>query len=137
VIFIDTSFFLAVFSVRDEWHEKAMKCLAGYEAARRPSDLFVTSNHVVFETITVARSKAGHTRAVAAGEELLSGRMARIHRATDEEERAAFEYLKKYRDQDYRPVDCLSFVLMEKLGISEALSFDAHFSHRFIVRPER
>jgi uncharacterized protein len=137
VIFVDTSFFLAVFSVRDQWHEKAMACLAAYDAWRRPCDHFVTTNHVVFETITVARSKAGYALAVAAGEELLRGQMARIYHASEEEERAAFDYLKKYRDKDYSPADCLSFVVMEKLAITEALSFDAHFSHRFIVRPER
>ncbi len=92
---------------------------------------------MVFETSTVTRAKAGHALAVTAGEGLLRGGMARIHHATDEEERAAFEYLKKYRDQDYSPVDCLSFVLMERLGIPEALSLDAHFSHRVVVRPQR
>lgn len=32
-------------------------------------------------------------------------------------------------------VDCLSFVVMEKLGIHEALAVDSDFSHRFIARP--
>jgi predicted nucleic acid-binding protein len=31
-------------------------------------------------------------------------------------------------------VDCLSFVVMEKLGIREAL--DSDFTHRFIARPD-
>jgi predicted nucleic acid-binding protein len=30
---------------------------------------------------------------------------------------------------------CLSFVVMEKLAISEALTLDAHFTHRFAARP--
>jgi uncharacterized protein len=137
VIFVDTSFFLAVFSVRDQWHQKAVECLDGYQASQPPSDLFLTTNHVLFETVTVVRSKAGHALAVSACDDLQSGQMARVHHATDEEERAALEYLKKCRDQDYSPVDCLSFVIMEKLGIREALSFDDHFTHRFIVRPGR
>lgn len=46
------------------------------------------------------------------------------------------KYLKKYRDKEFSAVDCLSFVVMDKLGITEALTFDArNFSHRFIVRP--
>jgi predicted nucleic acid-binding protein len=32
-------------------------------------------------------------------------------------------------------VDCLSFVVMEKLGIREALAVDSDFTHRFIARP--
>jgi predicted nucleic acid-binding protein len=136
LIFIDTSFFFAVFSDRDRRHAQAMECLAGFKTHGRPSELFLTTNHVVFETIALARSKAGYALAVTAGEELLSGGLARIHHASPEEERAAFEYLKKHSDKDYSAVDCLSFVLMLKLGITEALAFDEDFAHRFIVRPE-
>jgi predicted nucleic acid-binding protein len=32
-------------------------------------------------------------------------------------------------------LDCLSFVVMEKLGIREAFAVDADFTHRFIARP--
>jgi len=35
----------------------------------------------------------------------------------------------------YSFVDRLSFVVMERQGIREALTFDERFSHRFIVRP--
>ena len=38
-------------------------------------------------------------------------------------------------DQSYSFVDCVSFVLMEKLGIREALAIDSDFTHRFIARP--
>lgn len=137
MIFVDTSFFFAVFSDRDRWHVQALECLNGLKNRGRPSDLFLTTNHVVFETIALASSKAGHALAVTAGEELLSGQLARIHHASPEEERAAFEYLKKHDDKEYSAVDCLSFVLMLKLGITEVLAFDEDFGHRFVVRPER
>ena len=32
-------------------------------------------------------------------------------------------------------MDCLSFVVMETLGIREALAFDGDFGHRFVMRP--
>ena len=35
----------------------------------------------------------------------------------------------------YSAVDCLSFVVMLKQGINEALSFDSDFARRFVVRP--
>lgn len=54
---------------------------------------------------------------------------------TPDEERAAFNYFKRHTDQAYSLVDCLSFVVMEKLGIREALAVDADFTHRFIARP--
>jgi predicted nucleic acid-binding protein len=104
---------------------------------RRLADLFLTTNYVVSETITLIRTTPprSHAAAVKAGERLFSGKLARIHRASAEEERAAFEYLKRYQDKDYSFVDCVSFVLMEKLAIREALAVDADFTHRFIARP--
>ncbi len=134
MIFVDTSFFIALLSERDPDHGRA---LAVYEnfAGRRLSDLLVTTNHVIFETITVARSRAGHALAVEAGEILYSEKMARIHSATLEEEKAAFAYLARHDDQGYSAIDCLSFVVMERMGIREALAVDRHFTHRFIARP--
>ncbi len=41
----------------------------------------------------------------------------------------------KYHDKDYSPVDCLSFVVMERLEMTEALAINSDFTHRFIARP--
>ena len=61
--------------------------------------------------------------------------MAQIHWATKEEENAAFEFMAKHRDKDYSIIDCLSFVIMERKGIREALAVDSDFTHSFIARP--
>ncbi len=83
----------------------------------------------------MARYEAGHELAVKVGEMLYAEKLARLHRTTGEEEATAFEYLKKHADKEYSAVDCLSFVVMEKLGIREALAFDSDFGHRFVMRP--
>jgi hypothetical protein len=134
VIFVDTSFFVALLDPRDKNHARAKAAFEEF-AGRRLSDELLTSNNVVLETITVARYEAGHRLAVRAGEMLYAEKLARLHRTTAEEEAAAFEYLKKYADKEYSAVDCLSFVVMEKLGIREALAFDSDFGHRFVIRP--
>ena len=134
MIFVDTSFFYPLFSVDDEDHGRVREVFESYRG-RRLRDLLVTTNHVVFETITLIRMNVGHQAAVTAGERLYAERMARIHRATFDEERAAFEYLKKYKDHEYSAVDCLSFIIMEKLGIAEALAVDSDFTHRFVAHP--
>ncbi len=56
-------------------------------------------------------------------------------RRRHEDQLEAFAYPKRHHDKDYSVADCLSFVVMLKLGIQEAWSFDEHFSHRFVVRP--
>lgn len=52
-----------------------------------------------------------------------------------DEEREAFALFKSHRDQIYSFTDCLSFVVMEKLGLREALAVESDFTHRFVARP--
>lgn len=134
MIFVDTGFFFALASEKDPDHARVLEVWQGFRGRRLP-ELLVTTNHVVMECITLTRVRIGHQAAVVMGERLYSEKMARVQRATVEDERAAFEYLKKHRDKEYSAVDCLSFVVMDKLGITEALAVDDDFTHRFVARP--
>ncbi|GMR23373.1 MAG: type II toxin-antitoxin system toxin 23S rRNA-specific endonuclease VapC20 [Acidobacteriota bacterium] len=134
MIFVDTSFFFALLSENDPDHKRVCEVFDTIETPEL-SKLLLTSNHVVFETIRLTRRKIGHPEAVSMGELLYSEKMAQIHWATKEEEKAAFGYLTKYHDQDYSMVDCLSFAIMERKGIREALTVDSDFTHHFIARP--
>ena len=134
MIFVDTSFFFALFSAKDPDHERVRETLDGI-SNQRLNTFLITTNHVVYETIRLTRRKINHPKAVWTGEFLYSEKMARIHWASQDEEKTAFDYLAKYNDQHYSPVDCLSFVIMDKLGITEALTIDSDFTHRFIARP--
>lgn len=39
----------------------------------------------------------------------------------------AFELYKKYEDKAWGLVDCISFIVMQELHITQALTFDQHF----------
>jgi len=134
VIFVDTGFFYALASQQDPDHTRAVEVFRRFQGRDLPR-LFLTSNHVVGEAITLAQIKSGHRAAVEMGEQLYAEGLARIHWATPEEEKAAFAYLTRYRDKRYSFVDCLSFVLMEAYGIREALAVDRHFTHHFTALP--
>ena len=134
MILVDTGFFFAFFSAKDPDHSRCRELIETFKDHRLP-ELFLTTDHVVFETITLTRTRIGHERAVFVGERLYSEKMARIHRASFEEQRAAFDYFKRHSDKKYSTVDCLSFVVMESLGIREALAVDEDFTHRFVARP--
>jgi predicted nucleic acid-binding protein len=136
VIFVDTSFFVALLLPKDAHHSRAVQAIEDFEG-RRLSDVLLTTNNVVLETITVARYEGQHKEAVRAGELLYGGTMARLYRTTAEDEQEAFAYLRRHDDKKYSAVDCLSFVVMLKHGINEAFSFDDDFAHRFIVRSGR
>jgi len=140
VIFLDTGFVFALVYRDDVNHARVREVFDRYRD--RPLAGFVlTSNHVVAETVTLLRKRAGadprtrHALAVQVGQQLLAGTFGQVHRATAEEEHAALAYLAKHQDKDYSFVDCLSFVLMERLGIREAFAVDADFTHRFVALP--
>jgi uncharacterized protein len=133
VIFLDTGFLFALISAKDEHHVRALEVFQKLKTDD-PADRLLTTNHVVAETIKLVR-RIGHEEATKIGDRLYSENPARIYWATPDEERAAFTWFKRYRDQTYSFVDCLSFVVMEKLNIREALAVDSDFTHRFIARP--
>lgn len=140
MIFLDTGFLFALLVDDDVNHKRVCEVFEPY--GERPlEDLILTTNHVVAETVTLLRKRGHpdpavrHRLAVAAGEQLFAGTFGSIHQATAEEERTALELLAKQVDKDYSFVDCLSFVVMERLGIREALAVDADFTHRFTARP--
>ena len=136
MIFLDTSFLYPLLSEEDVDHRRVRDVFESYRG-RNIRALLITTNLVVGETITLIRTTPprSHAAAVKAGEYLFGERIARVHHVTAEEERAAFAYLKRYADKEYSFTDCASFVLMEQLGIREALAIDSDFTHRFIARP--
>ena len=139
-VFIDTSFLFPFFAVHDRDHERVSRVFEEYEEHFRTGSL-VTTNHIVFETITLIRYRGSrdprlaHELAQRVGETLYSGKVASIHVASFEEEQTAFAYFKRHNDQKCSAVDCLSFVVMERLGITEALAVDSDFTHRFTATP--
>ncbi len=140
MIFVDTGFLYALIDERDLNHQRVIEVLSEY----RNQDLEafgLTTNHVVEETITLLRKRSHRDRGVAhdiaaeVGQKLYDGVFGRVHHVTPSEERKAFEYFTRHRDKVYSMTDCVSFVIMDAYKITEALTVDADFTHRFIARP--
>lgn len=134
MIFVDTSFFVALLLPGERHHAAAVRAIEELSHIELPRVL-VTTNNVALETITVARYRADHRSAVRAAELLYGGALVQMHRTTRQHEADAIAYLRRHDDKAYSAVDCLSFVVMLELGITEALAFDQDFAHRFVVRP--
>lgn len=114
MIFVDTGFLFALVSKRDAHHPRVVEVFRTFKDLRL-ADHLLTTNHVVAETITLTR-KIGHEEAARVGDQLYGEKLARIHWATPDEDRAAFAYFKRHQDQTYSAVD-------------------SDFTHRFIARP--
>jgi predicted nucleic acid-binding protein len=140
VIFLDTGFLYALVNKRDENHDRVLAVMREYRD-RDVRKVGLTTNHVVEETITLIKASGhrdpglAHDAAVVVGRKLYAGLFGQIHHVTENEERAAFEYLARHRDKRYSLTDCISFVVMDARGGTEALTVDSDFSHRFTVRP--
>ena len=122
-IFIDTGAFYALADNNDKFHQKAANY---YSDAYRP-ELFMTSNLVFSESWTLIHHKLGNHAGRKFWEKIHSGIIDLIFLNPIDLERA-WDIFNKYNDQDFSLVDCTSFAIMERLNISEAFTFDYHFS---------
>ena len=64
---------------------------------KKTSDLLLTTNHIVFETVTPARARLTHDYAVQVSQALLTQTVARIHWATEDDQREALAYCRTRR----------------------------------------
>lgn len=124
-VFVDTGAFFAHLVAEDTNHQTARTL---FERADRESWTLITTNAVVWETYTLLRVRARNGRELALGflEDIQDG-FCDIERVRPLDEVRAIELLRRHADKRYSFCDALSFVVMEQLGVSEALSFDSDF----------
>ncbi len=88
----------------------------------------VTSDFVIDEVLTLLKVRGNVEFAPSASEErFLSGELAEIEWVSRLDFEQAWEVFNKYRDKEWSFTDCVSFVMMRRLGIKKAFAFDEHF----------
>lgn len=124
-VFVDSGGFFALLAPEDRLHARAQ---ALFQRANQDSWLLVTTNAVIFETyaLLLARSRAGRDNAIRFLDMIANDayQVVRV-RKTDEEQ--AMALVRAHQDKAYSLCDALSFVVMERLRITEAIAFDRHF----------
>lgn len=123
MIFVDSSFWIAMAARRDGRHEQAIALLA-----ERPEAALLTSNHVRGETWTFLRSRYGHSVASSFLESTERSDRLRVAFVSSELERDAWAWLHRHDERPYSFVDATSFALMRSLRIGEAFAFDGDFA---------
>jgi predicted nucleic acid-binding protein len=123
VIFVDTSFWLALRMRHDAHHDPARAL------ARIHGDApLITTNHVRGETWTFVRRRTGHRAAVHFLDHLAASPRIEVVRVDEEVERDALRWLRRHDEREYSFVDATSFAVMRDRRIREALAFDGDFS---------
>jgi len=89
---------------------------------------FVTSSYVLDEVATFFNSRGHHAKAVAIGEALLRSKYASLVHVDQSLFDDAWRLFTRRADKRYSLTDCVSFILMKRLRLKAALTFDKHFS---------
>ncbi len=87
----------------------------------------MTTDYVVDETITLLMARRERQRAIDFGKDLLITGVARLELLTRADLVPAYQAFCRYRDKAWSFTDCTSLVIMQRLGIVEALALDQHF----------
>ncbi len=134
-LFVDTSAWYPLADAGHPDHERVAEALRN--RIRDGADI-VTTNLVVAETQVLLLRRAGRTAAMNFLDAIRQP-PNRIEYATPEREEAAISrWLRRYTDQRFSLADAVSFVVMEELGISDALTLDRHFAAAgFVMVPGR
>ncbi len=122
MIFVDSSFWIGLVNDRDARHAEATDLLGTVGTQ------LVTSNHVLGESWTWIRRRAGHADAVRFLDRIEASPRLRVVHVDDELEGRAWTWLRRHDEREYSFVDATSFALMRSMKIKDALAFDGDFS---------
>lgn len=124
-LFLDASYAIALASPRDQHHDRAVE-LAG-EIEADPLVRLVTTRAILLE-IGNALAKARHrTAAIALINALEHDPRVDVVPFSEEAYRDGLTLYEQHIDKEWGLTECISFVVMKELGITDALTADDHF----------
>jgi predicted nucleic acid-binding protein len=121
-VYVDTSAFFAVLDRDDSCHGAAETV---WIRLIQEDTSLVCSNYVLVEASALIQRRLGQ-KALRVFQEALVP-MLRIQWVDESIHHAAVEMLLKSRSRSLSLVDCVSFVVMRRMGLDTAFVFDRHF----------
>jgi predicted nucleic acid-binding protein len=122
LVLLDASFWIALRDPREPQHGQAR------QAAER---LLRQRTRFVFTSFILAETHAYFSRSPALRTQILDDAQQNpaLHwePVRQSDETAAVALLRQHRDKEYSLCDAISFVVMQRLGICRAATFDGHF----------
>lgn len=129
-VFLDTAYAIALSVETDEFHETALE-LAD-EIEKRKVGL-ITTRAVLLEIGNALSKVYFRNAAVALLDSLENDKNVTIVPFTDDLYTSAFQLFQSRMDKEWGMIDCVSFVVMRQLGITESLTTDQHFQQAGFV----
>jgi predicted nucleic acid-binding protein len=122
--FLDTSFAIALSSITDQNHERAVRLANQIETNKTR---LVTTQAILLEIGNSLSKQKYRAAAIQLLESLETDPNVEVVLLTNSLYRLAFNLFKQREDKEWGLIDCISFIVMQDLGISDALTADTHF----------
>ena len=123
-IFVDSSGYFALLNKRDDRHAEARSALATLASQGRKA---VTTDYVLDESATLLRARGFFNYAALLLENIRLSEACRVVHVTPQHFNAAATLFLRYHDQNFSFTDCVSFVVMQELRLTDTLSKDNDF----------
>lgn len=124
---------MACADAADPTHRAAMAARDGWLKA---GCVFVTTDYIVDETLTLIRMRLGSAAAEAWWRQVDGSTRVRWETITGARAEKARGLFFRYADKDFSFTDCTSFVVMRELRLQEAFTTDHHFNQMgFVLKP--
>jgi uncharacterized protein len=123
-VFLDTSFAIALSSVTDQNHARAVELANQIESN---STRLVTTQAILLEIGNALAKQRYRASAIELLESLETDPNIEVVSLTNDLYRLALNLFKQREDKEWGLVDCISFIVMQDRGITDALTADTHF----------
>jgi uncharacterized protein len=120
-VFADTHYFAAQFNPKDQHHAKAVAFTNGYTGD------MVTTDWVLVEIADAFAQQPNRARFVALYESLQASSQLHIVPADRATLQTGVSLYSQRLDKAWSLTDCISFVVMQREGLTDALTGDRHF----------
>jgi predicted nucleic acid-binding protein len=126
-VFADTFYFLALLNPRDKAHAKAVSFAASFQ------DMMVSTAWVITELADALCLPANRGLFIATYRDLVQNPQFRLVPPEAKLFQDGLDLFEKRADKSWSLSDCISFVVMSREGITEALTGDKHFEQAGFV----
>ncbi len=123
-VFLDTAYAIALSSEEDSLHELALRIADDLEEQQTA---MVTTRAILLEIGNALSKKRFRHAAVALLQALESDPKVEIVPFSQELGDKGFDLFRKRPDKDWGLIDCVSFIVMQEQGITQALTTDDHY----------
>lgn len=136
-LFVDTGAWCAIADSRDTNHLAALEY---QKIVEKKKYRLVVTNYIWDELYTLLLSNVGYKKTIEFKQKLdklVNANILEVIWVSEDMALEAWTVFEKYNtDKEWSFTDCVSYVVMKQLGITEAFTFDRHFAQMgFLCRP--